>query len=105
MMRCCLLNLRVSTLVLATMGLQWLVINVIESFSISIIRTVSLTLVLFLQFAFNMEQGIPVLPEWLFFNRVNTRARKDVEIGPARFLLRCNNCYEFLVGIKFLKMH
>ncbi|XP_015875980.2 outer envelope protein 80, chloroplastic [Ziziphus jujuba] len=38
-------------------------------------------------FAFNMEQGIPVLPEWLFFNRVNTRARKDVEIGPARFLL------------------
>lgn len=41
-----------------------------------------------LQFAFNMEQGLPVMPEWLFFNRVNARARKGVEIGPARLLLR-----------------
>ncbi|PPS02755.1 hypothetical protein GOBAR_AA17914 [Gossypium barbadense] len=41
-----------------------------------------------LQFAFNMEQGIPVMPEWLFFNRVNARARKVVEIGPTRLLLR-----------------
>ncbi|KAB2091112.1 hypothetical protein ES319_A03G168600v1 [Gossypium barbadense] len=39
-------------------------------------------------FAFNMEQGIPVMPEWLFFNRVNARARKVVEIGPTRLLLR-----------------
>ncbi|KAH9771786.1 Outer envelope protein 80 [Citrus sinensis] len=38
-------------------------------------------------FVFNMEQGLPVLPEWLFFNRVNARARKGVEIGPARLLL------------------
>ncbi|PON78853.1 Bacterial surface antigen (D15) [Parasponia andersonii] len=38
-------------------------------------------------FVFNMEQGLPVLPEWLFFNRVNSRARKDIEIGPARLLL------------------
>ncbi|KAI3407971.1 POTRA domain-containing protein [Psidium guajava] len=38
-------------------------------------------------FAFNMEQGIPVLPEWLFFNRVNARARKGIEIGPAHFVL------------------
>lgn len=36
---------------------------------------------------FNMEQGLPVLPEWLFFNRVNARARKGLDIGPARFLL------------------
>lgn len=35
-----------------------------------------------------MEQGIPVLPEWLFFNRVNARARKGIEIGPAHFILR-----------------
>lgn len=35
-----------------------------------------------------MEQGLPVLREWLFFNRVNARARKGVEVGPARFLLR-----------------
>ena len=35
-----------------------------------------------------MEQGLPVMPEWLFFNRVNARARKGVEIGPARLLLR-----------------
>ncbi|KAG4208792.1 hypothetical protein ERO13_A03G155400v2 [Gossypium hirsutum] len=39
-------------------------------------------------FAFNMEQGLPVMPEWLFFNRVNSRARKVVEIGPTRLLLR-----------------
>ncbi|KAL5566613.1 hypothetical protein UlMin_029777 [Ulmus minor] len=37
-------------------------------------------------FVFNMEQGLPLLPEWLFFNRVNARARKDVEIGPTRLL-------------------
>jgi hypothetical protein len=41
-----------------------------------------------LQFVFNMEQGLPLWPEWLFFNRVNTRARKGVEIGPALCLLR-----------------
>uniref|UniRef100_A0A5B7AWA5 POTRA domain-containing protein n=1 Tax=Davidia involucrata TaxID=16924 RepID=A0A5B7AWA5_DAVIN len=38
-------------------------------------------------FVFNMEQGLPVLPEWLFFNRVNARARKGLEIGPACLLL------------------
>ncbi|KAJ7947540.1 outer envelope protein 80, chloroplastic [Quillaja saponaria] len=38
-------------------------------------------------FAFNMEQGLPVFPEWLFFNRVNSRARKSVEIGHFRLLL------------------
>lgn len=43
---------------------------------------------LVLQFVFNMEQGLPLLPEWLSFNRTNVRARKGVEIGPARFLLR-----------------
>ncbi|KFK26193.1 hypothetical protein AALP_AA8G214700 [Arabis alpina] len=37
-------------------------------------------------FAFNMEQGLPVLPEWLFFNRVNARIRKGIHIGPSRFL-------------------
>jgi len=41
-----------------------------------------------LQFVFNMEQGLPLWSEWLFFNRVNTRARKGVEIGPALCLLR-----------------
>ncbi|XP_026425096.1 outer envelope protein 80, chloroplastic-like isoform X2 [Papaver somniferum] len=38
-------------------------------------------------FVFNMEQGLPVLPEWLCFNRVNARVRKGVDIGPARLLL------------------
>jgi outer membrane protein insertion porin family len=33
-----------------------------------------------------MEQGLPVLPEWLCFNRVTGRARKGIHIGPARFL-------------------
>ena len=37
-----------------------------------------------------MEQGLPILPEWLYFNRVNARARQGVEIGPAQFLLRCH---------------
>ncbi|XP_077214601.1 outer envelope protein of 80 kDa [Tasmannia lanceolata] len=38
-------------------------------------------------FVFNMEQGLPVFPEWLYFNRVNARARKGAEIGPARLVL------------------
>lgn len=45
-------------------------------------------LILFFQFVFNLEQGLPVLQEWLFFNRVTGRARKDFEIGPTRLLLR-----------------
>lgn len=47
---------------------------------------------LVLQFVLNVEQGLPLLSEWLSFTRVNTRARKGVEIGPARILLR----YEML---------
>ncbi|PIA42717.1 hypothetical protein AQUCO_02000282v1 [Aquilegia coerulea] len=35
----------------------------------------------------NMEQGLPVMPEWLCFNRVNGRARKGMELGPARVLV------------------
>lgn len=35
-------------------------------------------------FVLNMEKGLPLLPEWLSFTRVNARARKGVEIGPAR---------------------
>ncbi|XP_050884047.1 outer envelope protein 80, chloroplastic [Lathyrus oleraceus] len=38
-------------------------------------------------FVLNMEQGLPVLPDWLSFTRVNARGRKGVEIGPARFNL------------------
>ncbi|KAK1307427.1 hypothetical protein QJS10_CPA10g00166 [Acorus calamus] len=38
-------------------------------------------------FVINMEQGLPVLPEWLCFNRVSARARKGVGIGPARVVL------------------
>ncbi|XP_050223369.1 outer envelope protein 80, chloroplastic isoform X2 [Mercurialis annua] len=38
-------------------------------------------------FVLNVEQGLPLLPEWLFFNRVNARARKGVEIGPALVLV------------------
>ncbi|KAL5152339.1 Outer envelope protein 80, chloroplastic [Glycine soja] len=42
---------------------------------------------LVLQFVLNMEKGLPLLPEWLSFTRVNARARKGVEIGPARLHL------------------
>eukprot|EP00256_Glycine_max_P056023 XP_014623450.1 outer envelope protein 80, chloroplastic isoform X1 [Glycine max] len=38
-------------------------------------------------FVLNMEKGLPLLPEWLSFTRVNARARKGVEIGPARLHL------------------
>uniref|UniRef100_J3LAJ5 POTRA domain-containing protein n=2 Tax=Oryza brachyantha TaxID=4533 RepID=J3LAJ5_ORYBR len=38
-------------------------------------------------FVFNIEQGLPVLPEWLSFNRVTARLRQGYEIGPARLLL------------------
>ncbi|PIA41923.1 hypothetical protein AQUCO_02100038v1 [Aquilegia coerulea] len=37
---------------------------------------------------FRMEQGLPIVPGWLCFNRVNVDARKDVEVGPARLHLR-----------------
>ncbi|AQK69636.1 Outer envelope protein 80 chloroplastic [Zea mays] len=38
-------------------------------------------------FVFNIEQGLPVLPEWLSFNRLTARLRQGYEIGPARLLL------------------
>ncbi|ERN11759.1 hypothetical protein AMTR_s00022p00244130 [Amborella trichopoda] len=38
-------------------------------------------------FMFSMEQGLPVLPEWLCFNRVNARVRKGFEVGPARLIM------------------
>lgn len=56
-----------------------------------------------LQFVFNMEQGLPVLPEWLFFNRVNARARQGIEIGPARFLLRYVPCLNFIYLFIYLR--
>ncbi|KAL1560503.1 Outer envelope protein 80, chloroplastic [Salvia divinorum] len=34
----------------------------------------------------NMDQGIPLSPEWLVFNRVNARSRQGFSVGPARFL-------------------
>ncbi|CAL9078421.1 unnamed protein product [Musa textilis] len=38
-------------------------------------------------FVLNMEQGLPFLPEWLYFNRVSARARQGYELGPARLML------------------
>ncbi|CAA0805777.1 Outer envelope protein 80- chloroplastic [Striga hermonthica] len=38
-------------------------------------------------FVFNMDQGIPVFPDWLVFNRVNARARQSLAFGPAHILL------------------
>ncbi|GAY47173.1 hypothetical protein CUMW_102650 [Citrus unshiu] len=42
---------------------------------------------LYRKFVFDMEQGLPVLPKWLFFNRVNAHARKGVDISHARLRL------------------
>jgi outer membrane protein insertion porin family len=41
-----------------------------------------------LQLVLNVEQGLPVLSEWLCFNRVTARIRQGFEVGPARFLFR-----------------
>ncbi|KMZ56006.1 Outer envelope protein 80, chloroplastic [Zostera marina] len=38
-------------------------------------------------FVFNIEQGIPVLSDWLYFSRFNTRARKCIEFGRSRLVL------------------
>ncbi|PIN16013.1 putative cell surface protein [Handroanthus impetiginosus] len=38
-------------------------------------------------FVFNMDQGIPVSPEWIAFNRVNARVRQGLAVGPACFLV------------------
>ncbi|CAN0902108.1 Outer envelope protein 80, chloroplastic [Linum grandiflorum] len=38
-------------------------------------------------FVFNMEQGLPLWPDWLYFNRVTARARKGIQVGPALVLL------------------
>ncbi|KAK7261551.1 hypothetical protein RIF29_27865 [Crotalaria pallida] len=38
-------------------------------------------------FVLNLEQGLPLLSEWLSFTRVNARARKGFEIGPAHLHL------------------
>ncbi len=87
MTKCYLQNLRVSTLDPVIMALQWL--DIYSLFKV-IILTISkwLSYLFVLQLAVSMEQGLPVLPEWLSFNRVNVRARKGVEIGPASLLLR-----------------
>lgn len=42
----------------------------------------------FMQLVLSMEQGLPIYPEWLCFNRVNARARSGVDIGPANLFLR-----------------
>ncbi|GJM90510.1 hypothetical protein PR202_ga06797 [Eleusine coracana subsp. coracana] len=64
------LNLKVSTQILETTALQWL-------FYACLFNNL---------FVFNVEQGLPVLPEWLSFNRVTARLRQGYEIGPARLL-------------------
>ncbi|GAB2229299.1 hypothetical protein Droror1_Dr00023437 [Drosera rotundifolia] len=38
-------------------------------------------------FVFSAEQGLPVLPEWLCFNRINARARTGAELGPSHLVL------------------
>ncbi|CAI9106536.1 OLC1v1005718C1 [Oldenlandia corymbosa var. corymbosa] len=49
---------------------------------------------------FKMEQGIPLLPEWLVFNRVNARASKGLMVGPAHLDLSGNGVrgYEGALG-------
>ena len=97
MMTRCLLKLRLFTLVLATMALLWFVMHKIRSFVLNLSSMTLIITCLVLQFLLNMEQGLPLLPEWLSFTRVNSRARKGVEIGPARLHLR----YECLLSFSW----
>ncbi|THU47818.1 hypothetical protein C4D60_Mb09t19650 [Musa balbisiana] len=46
-------------------------------------------------FLLNMEQGLPFLPEWLYFNRVSARARQGYELGPARLMLSVSGGHVF----------
>lgn len=88
MTRHCLLNLRLFTLVLAIMGLLWFVMYRIQSLSLNLSSMILIITCLVLQFVLNMEQGLPLLSEWLSFTRVNARARKGFEIGPAHLHIR-----------------
>ncbi|CAM6046827.1 unnamed protein product [Sphagnum compactum] len=36
------------------------------------------------QLVFNTEQGLPLAKNWLFFNRINVRARQGLRVGPVR---------------------
>ncbi|XP_024370540.1 outer envelope protein 80, chloroplastic [Physcomitrium patens] len=36
------------------------------------------------QLVFNTEQGLPIAADWLFFNRINVRARQGLRLGPVR---------------------
>lgn len=41
-----------------------------------------------LQLVFNTEQGLPIAADWLFFNRINVRARQGLRLGPVRCIAR-----------------
>ncbi|CAM6087732.1 unnamed protein product [Calypogeia fissa] len=38
------------------------------------------------QLVCNTEQGLPIATDWLFFNRINVRARQGLRLGPLRFI-------------------
>jgi outer membrane protein insertion porin family len=40
------------------------------------------------QLVFNTEQGLPLAKNWLFFNRINVRARQGLRVGPVRCIAR-----------------
>lgn len=40
------------------------------------------------QLVFNTEQGLPIAADWLFFNRINVRARQGLRLGPVRCIAR-----------------
>ncbi|KAG6523056.1 hypothetical protein ZIOFF_020215 [Zingiber officinale] len=46
-------------------------------------------------FVANMEQGLPLFPEWLCFNRISSRARQGFELGPVRFMLSVSGGHVF----------
>lgn len=50
-----------------------------------------------LQLVFNTEQGLPIAADWLFFNRINVRARQGLRLGPFRCIARLVDSYFSLV--------
>lgn len=83
-----------SILILVIVAPQWLALLlhsnmfVLNQFFFFNLNSVSAALFFCLQFVANMEQGLPLFPEWLCFNRISSRARQGFELGPITFMLR-----------------
>ncbi|CAN6465143.1 unnamed protein product [Victoria cruziana] len=49
----------------------------------------------FSQLNFQIEQGLPIFPKWLAFNRFKFHARRGTKVGPMFLLMRWFNCWRY----------